>query len=305
MDQEVRCYSYWGEVPTGTYMTKSQLQRLTLPRQPGGPVRATVEGRDGAGRRGTFDLYLVTESEPTSATAAQLAAAAARRTTADRMCDECGARPDRPCTPWGDTGRPLCQTCAHIERLRTAQRQATERRAHVQREAAELLDQDLAVLHVTYTDRGTTPSGRRRPPSAAHVTALAPTGETLIDTRPRLVPPRSKGIPDETVDPELAAEEIRTALDGKTVVAWSGHVLTDLSTALRDLKISWPVPTGYGRRHDLFQMTLAWRGDIDPKTGKPRVPIAPDRADRMLHLLHEMAGATGQARPAPNQGAPA
>ncbi|MFJ8855653.1 hypothetical protein [Streptomyces sp. NPDC102437] len=295
MDQEVQHYSYWGEVPTGTYMTKSQLQRLTLPRQPGGPVRARVEGRDGAGRRGVFDLYLVTESEPTSATTAQLAAAAARRTTADRVCGECGARPDQPCTPWGDTGRALCRTCAHIERLRTAQRQAADSRAHVQRQAAELLDQDLAVLHVTYTDRGTTPSGRRRPPSAAHITALAPTGKTLLDTRPRLVPPRSKGIPDDVVNPDRAAEEIRTALDGKTVVVWSGSLLTDLSTALRDLKIPWPVPSGYGRRHDLYQMTLAWRGDIDPKTGNPRVPVAPDRADRMLYLLHEMAHPDGPA----------
>ncbi|MEV5205164.1 hypothetical protein [Streptomyces sp. NPDC053720] len=297
MEQDVHCYSYWGEVPTGTYMTKSQLQRLTLPRQPGGPVRATVEGRDGAGRRGTFDLYLVTESEPTSATTAQLAAAAARRTTADRACGECGARPDQPCTPWGDTGRPLCQTCAHIERLRTAQREAAKRRAHVQREAAELLGQDLAVLHVTYTDRGTTDSGRRRPPSAAHITALTPTGEPLLDTRPRLVPPRSKGIPDDVVDPDRAAEEIRTALDGKTVVVWSGDVLAGLSTALRDLKIPWPVPTGYGRRYDLFQMTLAWRGDIDPKTGTPRPPVAPGRADRMLYLLREMAHPDGSVSP--------
>ncbi|MGW9119272.1 hypothetical protein ACWGRV_22035 [Streptomyces sp. NPDC055663] len=94
------------------------------------------------------------------------------------------------------------------------------------------------------------------------MTALAPDGTTLTDTRPRLVPPRSKRIPDTAVDPELAAEEIRMALDGKTVVVWSNGVLTDLSTGLRDLKIPWPVPTGYGRRHDLFQMALAWRGGI-------------------------------------------
>ncbi|MFE7112697.1 hypothetical protein ACFU98_37830 [Streptomyces sp. NPDC057575] len=53
----------------------------------------------------------------------------------------------------------------------------------------------------------------------------------------------------------------------------------------------WPAPTGYGRRHDLSQMTVAWRGDIDPKTGTPRLPVAPGRADRMLYLLHEMAHA--------------
>ncbi|WP_405708018.1 MULTISPECIES: hypothetical protein [unclassified Streptomyces] len=139
-----------------------------------------------------------------------------------------------------------------------AQPQAADRRAHVQRQAAELLDQDLAVLHITYTDRGTTDSGRCRSPSAAHVIALAPTGENLIDTRPRLVPPRSRGIPDDVVAPFRATEEISTALDGKTVVAWSGDVLTDLFTGLRDLGIPWPVPNGYGRRHELLQMTLGW-----------------------------------------------
>ncbi|MCX4400130.1 MULTISPECIES: hypothetical protein [unclassified Streptomyces] len=33
---------------------------------------------------------------------------------------------------------------------------------------------------------------------------------------------------------------------------------------LRLVDIPWPVPSGYGRRHDLLQMTLAWRGDGDP-----------------------------------------
>ncbi|MFF4260287.1 hypothetical protein ACFY1L_55070 [Streptomyces sp. NPDC001663] len=53
---QIRHFSYWGEVPANIYMTKTQLKDLDLPRQPGGPVRATVDGRDGAGRRDTFDL---------------------------------------------------------------------------------------------------------------------------------------------------------------------------------------------------------------------------------------------------------
>ncbi|MFJ2876575.1 hypothetical protein [Streptomyces sp. NPDC087298] len=289
MDQTVRHYPRWSEVPVGTYMTKSQLQSLTLPRRPAGPVRATVEGRDGAGRKGVFDLYLISESEPTSSSVAQLAAAARRRTTAHRICAECGARPDLPCTPWGDTGRPLCQTCAHIERLRAAQHQAADHRTHAQRRAADLLgDQALAVLHVTYTDRGTTASGRRRAPSAAHVIALAPDGSTRVDTRLRLVPPRSQGIPEGAADPEPAAEEIRAALAPTTIVVWA-NALSGLSTGLSGLGIPWPLPSGYGRRHDLCQMTAAWRGDIGHQTGSPRMPISPDRADRMLHLLHEMA----------------
>ncbi|MGW1802526.1 hypothetical protein ACWCQN_43335 [Streptomyces sp. NPDC001984] len=65
-----------------------------MPRQPGGPVRATVEGHDGVGRRDTFDLYLISESVPISASAAQSDAAGARRTTV-RPCRgrELAARP--------------------------------------------------------------------------------------------------------------------------------------------------------------------------------------------------------------------
>ncbi|MFF4763469.1 hypothetical protein [Streptomyces sp. NPDC001292] len=108
---------------------------------------------------------------PISASAARLAAAAARRTTGTRVGEQCGARPQLPCTQvesW-----PLCQACAHIELLRAAQCQAGEA-PHPQM-AARLLDEGrLAVLHVTYTDRGSTDSGKRRTPSAAHATALGP-----------------------------------------------------------------------------------------------------------------------------------
>ncbi|MFF3631668.1 hypothetical protein [Streptomyces sp. NPDC002164] len=72
------------------------------------------------------------------------------------------------------------------------------------------MGEDLAVAHL---DRST--------PSDAQITALAPHGTTLMDTRPRMVPPRSKGVPDDVVDPAEAAGEIRAALGGKTLVVRS------------------------------------------------------------------------------------
>lgn len=53
-------------------------------------------------------------------------------------------------------------------------------------------------MHVDYTWRGTTPSGARRPPSAATVTALdAAAGTSLLPACTiRLVGVRSRGIPD-------------------------------------------------------------------------------------------------------------
>ncbi|MFF4355098.1 hypothetical protein [Streptomyces sp. NPDC001530] len=251
-----------------------------------------MEGRDGAGRRDTFDLYLISESVPTSASTAQLAAAAARRTTGTRVCEQCGSRPELPCTQvesW-----LLCQACAHIERLRAAQRQAGEARAHVQRRAARLLDDgDLAVVHVTYTDRGITEAGKRRTPSAAHVTALGADGTVLVDVELRIVSPRSKGIPDGAVDPDQAAEAIRRVLADKTVLVWASDVLKDLIQGLVGLGISWPFPSGYDRRHELRQMVMTWRGDLNPKTGTVRMPIPPGRADRMLYQLQQIAVADG------------
>lgn len=289
---QIRRFSYWGELPANTYMTKTQLKDLDLPRQPGGPVRATVEGRDGAGRRDTFDLYLISESVPTSASAAQLAAAAARRTTGTRVCEQCGSRPELPCTQvdaW-----LLCQACAHIERLRAAQRQAGEVRDHVQRRAARLLDDgDLAVVHITYTDRGTTDASKRRTPSAAHVAALGADGTVLVDVELRIVASRSKGIPDGAADPDQAADAIRSALADKRVLVWASDVLKDLIQGLAGLGVSWPFPSGHDRRHELRQMVMAWRGDLNPKTGTVRVPIPPGRADRMLYLLQQIAAPSG------------
>ncbi|MFF4260284.1 hypothetical protein ACFY1L_55055 [Streptomyces sp. NPDC001663] len=178
--------------------------------------------------------------------------------------------------------------------LRAAQRQAGEARAHVQLRAARLLDDsDLAVVHVAYTDRGTTDAGKRRTPSAAHVTALGAAGTVLVDVELRIVAPRSKGIPDGAADSDQAAETIRSALADKTVLVWASEVLKDLIHGLAGLGISWPFPSGYDRWHELRQMVMTWRGDLNGKTGTVRLPIPPGRADRMLYLLQQIAVTDG------------
>ncbi|MEC4015460.1 hypothetical protein [Streptomyces sp. H27-D2] len=289
-DSARRHFTFWSEVPAG-YLTKAQLQDLDLPREPRGPVRATLDGCDGAGRRAARDLYLVSESVPTRSSAAQLAAAAARRTTGARQCEQCGARPELPCARVD--GWLLCGTCAHIEKLRARQKQAAEQRTHAAELAARLLaDERLAVVHVDYTDRGATPAGARRPPSAAHVTALDADGQVLCDISMRLVSPRSQGIPQDAVAPEEAAAHLRRTLARRVMLVWNTDGLVDLSTALRGLDLDWPFPSGYGNRHQLFQLALDWRSDLDPASGQPRDLVPPGRADRTLYLLRQIAAPT-------------
>ncbi|MEV7776530.1 hypothetical protein [Kitasatospora sp. NPDC086791] len=160
----VPSYTWWGALPVHL-VTKTQLADLDLPRQPGGPVRAHITAKGPSGRKDTFALFDVRESVPTSATAAQLAAAAARRTTGARTCEQCGARPEIPCAKVD--GWLLCRTCAHIHHLRQAQKQASDQAATVREQAARLHgDEHLAVLAATYTHRPADPAtGHHRIPT--------------------------------------------------------------------------------------------------------------------------------------------
>ncbi|WP_030744502.1 hypothetical protein [Streptomyces sp. NRRL F-5135] len=282
-------YASWADVPHG-YMTKTSLGQLDLPRRPGGPVRATVSGRDFRGRVTDLDLYAVAESTPSPASVAQLAAARARGGTDTRRCTDCGARPDRPCTVY-DNGQVLCGCCGHIRHLRTVQRQAAEQRAHAAERAAQLLaDERLAVVDVTLTERGVTPGGTRRPPSAARVVALGPDGQPLCDVTMRLVGPRASGIPDGALSPADAAPHL-AALAGRVLLEWEGGTLATVAGALHAAGLDIPFMTGHGARHALWALVLWWRADVDPRTREVRTAVAPGRADRMLWLLQQIAGA--------------
>ncbi|WP_053164744.1 hypothetical protein [Streptomyces noursei] len=145
-------FASWRDVLDGIYATETQLKTMDLPRRPGLPA-ATVKARDGAGRRATFTLYRIDESTPTTATAAQLAAARRRSTPEARVCADCGARPDRAPSA-SDTHGPLCSACWHILRLRNRQAEAARERQGAIDTARALLSavaQPLVVLHADYT----------------------------------------------------------------------------------------------------------------------------------------------------------
>ncbi|MFE7524632.1 hypothetical protein ACFU7Y_02810 [Kitasatospora sp. NPDC057542] len=286
-------YTWWGEVPAHL-TTKTRLADLDLPRQPGGPARATIATRNAIGRKAVFDLYDVRESVPTSATAAQLAAAAARRTTGSRTCEECGARPEAPCTQTSD-GWLLCTACAHIHRLRARQKEATERAQVVAEQAARICDDErLVVLAVDYTRRPPTDSGVPRPPAAARITVLDPRNALPpYDRTLRLTGPRTPGAPADAVDAGPALADLTALLAEHTVLLWTETDLKPLYDALRHLKLNTGnfLPSGHDRVHRLQTLAALWRADIDPATGHPRTPTPPGTADRLLYLLRRMATA--------------
>ncbi|MEU3564185.1 hypothetical protein [Kitasatospora sp. NPDC006786] len=294
MEQQPVTYDWWGAVPAHL-RTTTQLAALDLPRQPAGPVRATIKTRTPV--KGEFDLYDVHESVPTAATAAQLAAAAARRTTNTRTCQDCGAHPETPCTPAPGDGRALCGTCAHITRLRTRQAEAHAAAQDAAARAVRLLDdEDLTVLHVDYTPGEPTAAGTPRPPAAARLVAVDRTGTTLYDRTVRLTGPRTPGAPAGALDPGPALDDLGALLADRTVVIWTPGDLDPLRAALDRLKLpalALPADRVRAARHAV----TAWRADLDPRTGEHRHPTPPGTADRLLLLLRRMAAAapsTGQ-----------
>lgn len=280
-------YTSWSQVPAGTYLTKTQLAQLDLPRRPG-PLAATVDGFNYRGKNTTHELYRIDQSTPTTATPAQLAASRARATTDPHLCTDCGAHPDAQTTASDDSQR-LCRTCHHIHRLRTLQQDMAARRASAARQAAQLLAAPLAVLHIDLVERGTTPSGTRRAPAAARAEAVDEHGTLLFRTVVRLVGPRAKGVPEDAEDPADAGPRIREALANRHILYWVGAGLSDLQAALRAAGTHDALPSGYNIRHDLRELVVAWRGDLDPTTGHPQPPVPPGRAGRMHYLLQQIA----------------
>ncbi|MFD0409941.1 hypothetical protein [Kitasatospora sp. NPDC127116] len=281
-------YTWWGNLPSHL-RTTTQLAALDLPRQPAGPVRATIAARNpGTGKKGEWDLYDVRESAPTAATGPQLAAAAARRTTS-RACTECGARPESPCV--SADNRRLCDACAHVQRLRERQEKLDQKAREAAEEAARLLaDERLIVLHLDYTPGEHTAAGTPRPSAAVHITAIDTNDTTLYDRTVRLTGPRTPGAPAHAVDPTGTVETLAGLLADRTVVLWEHSDLGPLHDALRRLKVTaTPVVESRNVRTVCYAAS-AWRADLDPVTGHLRTPTSPGRADRLLYLLRRMAG---------------
>lgn len=264
---------------------------MDLPRRPGPPA-ATVDGQDGIGRSTTITLYRIDQSTPTASTAAQLAAARSRveNSVRARMCADCGARPDRAPIATESYGA-LCPACWHIRGLRHHQEEAARERAGAARTARGLLrvpqNRPLGILHVDYTERGHTPAGTRRSPSAAKVTVIGANGLVVAEPLLRLVSPRAKGIPAGASDPVSGAEVLAAILSQLTVLIWRYRDLDDLSAGLRSQGATWFLQS-HGHVHEMARLATAWRGEVTPEGERP-VAVAPGRADRMLYLLTQIA----------------
>ncbi|MFE5118290.1 hypothetical protein [Streptomyces sp. NPDC056669] len=284
-------FTSWRDVPTGIYATAAQLKTMDLLRQPGPPA-ATVDGQDGIGRRTTITLYRIDQSAPTASTAAQLDAARARseNSVRARVCADCGARPDRAPIAKESYGA-LCPTCWHIRGLRQRQTEAARERAAAARTARNLLrhsSRPLGVLHVDYTERGHTPAGTRRSPSAAKVTVIGANGLVLAEPLLRLVSARAKGIPPGAGDPVSGADVLAAILSQLTVLIWRYRDLDDLSAGLHSQGATWSLPSGHVR--EMALLATAWRGEVTQDGERP-MAVAPGRADRMLYLLQQIADA--------------
>jgi hypothetical protein len=276
-------YTGWASVPANL-VTATGLKDLDLPRKPG-PLAALVTADNYRGKRETFDLYDISTSRPTTASAKQLEAAAARRKFT--ACTECGARPDDGVSQI--TGR--CDACRYIERLREAQAKCRQQRAGYARWAAERLDDPKTL--VAWIDEHTPPptaSKPKRKPVAHTLTIVTPNGESMLRVTHRLkdVGPRVRAVPEGAVAYEQAAAAV-AALGERYFVAWSQKNLWDL------VYMSTGRPPGYAAAEgtEMSFSVSRWRGDIDPRRPEhPRSAIAPGNADRLALLLRRMAADT-------------
>ncbi|PZG04855.1 hypothetical protein C1I95_33045 [Micromonospora craterilacus] len=282
-------YKGWRQVPAGL-LSKSQLADLDLPRVPGGaPVRARVETRDWRDRKTVVDLYSLAEALPSAATIGQLVAARARA-SASRVCEGCGARPDRslPCV----NGRHLCQLCSRIVSLQQLAEKAAADRASVVAWARQMVAPDLLppyVVRVKQILRPPAPSGRQNlNPVALWVDAVDTTGRRLVNTTVRLAGPRVRAVPAGAVDPASVEEQIVSLLAAPVIVTWTDNELTPLHILYR-VK---PASGWYGGNPNAMSWRATyWRGDVNPDAYhfSRRSAINAVRADRTLLLLRRMA----------------
>ena len=284
-------YTWWSEVPD-RLRTKTQLADLDLPRIPGAGPAAAIHTRGPHGRKDTFDLYDITASRPSPASAGQLEAARARQDHAQRRCAGCGAHPDYPPTPHRDAGRPetgwalLCRACLHIARLRESQQRCAATREQIAAEAAAWLAADrAAVVHVTVITPGPAENGRARRAVALIVDAVTPSGARLARMPIRLARSRNPLVPDGAIPETEALPALTELFAGRDVIEWAAGGLGPIEAALTD-----PADTDRPRLRILLEAkTTVWRGDLDPHTRTLLIPPDPGRADLMALLIRRMA----------------
>lgn len=303
-------YTLWNQVPWD-WASKTQMATADLPREPDGPVRGYVAGRDFRGRETEIPLYAVAESRPTRASGGQLASADARRTATVRMCTDCGANCQLPLQE--RQGRHLCPMCWRIATVVDFQIELRERRVENAAWARELLAGALAVVWVEVLGAEPTPAGRKRAPLASRVQAVDEKGRRILDVLIRLAGPRTRGAPAEALAPGEGAERMAAALAGRRRVVWGplmavrerlaalGHPVVlgqqppEPSAVWSQYRRSWP--------DSVADRYAQWRGELDPATGELRTPWPPGTADRLWLCLTRMANAADEGRPGVSRGA--
>ncbi|MEV6798519.1 hypothetical protein AB0M91_09245 [Micromonospora rifamycinica] len=299
---DLTVYEGWRRVPDGLF-SKTQLADLDLPRLPGGPVRAYADVANWRGKKEFVELFALAEATPSPASIWHLEAARARA-GAGRVCQGCGARPDRPVPVLGhvagadhltggeaDESRHLCLACARAVRLRAAVAAAAGPRAAAARWAAEVVAAGLPVIRCTEVLRPPAPSGRRNlSPVALRVDAVDAVGTELLRVTIRLAGPRVRAVPVDAVDPATVDERVRSLLSAPAVT-WRAEELTPL--------LRWYYPDWRTRPHvvpcALRERVTWWRGEVDPDSLTVRTAIDPVTAARTLLILRRMATSAGEA----------
>lgn len=280
-------YTGWRDVPPHLF-TRSQLRELEFPREPVPAAKvAVVHTRDWSNHETTVELYDAHRCPPTSSSAGQLAAAAARATRT-RVCADCGSHGLlRPLV--GADGRALCSACFSVV-LRRAQVDAAAARAVAARTVAQLLARaGAAVLQVDLRNPGPTPGGNTRPDVAARIRAVDLDGRRRLDVLVDLTGARSKFRDPDAVAREQAAPVVHQALLGRPLIAWQYREFADLRTAAPHP--DWYRPA-YGGRHesltDVAELSRQWRGQLDER-GNLLPTLAPGSPDRLLLHLQRIA----------------
>ncbi|MEY9904367.1 hypothetical protein ABIA35_000573 [Catenulispora sp. MAP12-49] len=296
-------YEGWWEVPDGLLLA-SQLAAMDLPRIPGGEAAGIVHAENwhAHGRDDAFRLYRLAESLPSTASAAQLEAADAKRTR-NRVyrCEECGAFSEQalPYYPLDDqllkniTPRYLCRCCRHITRLTGYQAHYGARRAAAARWAAKMAASGaaLAVHAAEVRPEGTTASGKRYPITGIAVLAFdIADGRKVFDAMVLRRPVKTGAKVKGQLDPEPGAAKLRAAIDGRTLIGWLAE----------DMEPLRPILAPNSGRHialgqDAQTRVTDWRGDLDVRSGRLRGATSPGRPDRLALLIRRMA--VGADRP--------
>lgn len=292
-------YAGWWEVPAHL-MSATNLGELEFPRVAEGEPVAWVDADDWRGKKDSVALFDVNLCPPSKASAGQLVAAG-RKSSKQRVCEDCGARCQRPLPRHSEADqRRMCPACRQIARLRERQAEVAELREQHREWAAKLLAGESGVaVQVDLVVPPPTDSGRKRPATAARVRAADLTGKRVLDVTLRLVGPRAKWVPEEAVSTEEGVPKVHKALLGKTLILWSSTEMEALREAAphetwKGEVPSWRVKPGEqpperARVATVRTKATQWRGQLDPRHRNLVDCVAPGSPDRLVLLVQRMA----------------